>query len=101
MTKLLGSLFAALYWPVIGFFALALIVYVIAFLSTIERSAAGSYYNTTSLKTIVCLVALLGGSVYMKHHGRTQLAHLILFGPFGLVLVTVVLFLLMAYAFGK
>jgi hypothetical protein len=101
MAKFFSSLLSTLYWPVVGFFVLAVLVYVIAFVATIERSATGGYFNSGGLKAIAFMVAMLAASVLMKQRGSTQLAHLILFVPFGLVLVTVLLFFLMAYAFGK
>ena len=96
-----STLLAKLFWPTIGFFGLAILVLAIAFFATIERSASGSFYNTRSLMTIAVLAAIIAGAVYMRHQGNTQAAHLILYVPFGLVLLMVLLFFLMAYLLGK
>ena len=101
MAKLFASLLSTLYWPVIGFFALAAVVFAVAFVATIERSATHSYYNTGSLKTVAFVVAMLTASIVLKQRGDTRMAHLVLFVPFGLVLVSVILFFLLAYGLGK
>lgn len=100
MTQMFSTLLSKLYWPVVGFFVLALLVYGISFFITIERAADGGFYNTRTLKTMAACVAILVGSVYLKQHGNTQAAHLILFVPFGLMVLAVLLFFAMAFMMG-
>jgi formate hydrogenlyase subunit 4 len=97
----LSSLLSKLYWPTVGFFVLAVVVFGISFFVTIERSATGGFMNTGTLKSIAVLVAIIAGSIYMKQQGNTQAAHLILYVPFGLVLVSVLLFVVIAFMLGK
>ena len=97
----ISTLLSKLFWPTIAFFGLAILVFAIAFFATIERSATGSYYNTGSLKTIAVMAAIIIGAVYMRQQGNTQAAHLILYAPAALILVSVLLFFLLAYMLGK
>jgi hypothetical protein len=101
MAKLFSSLLTTLYWPVVGLFGIAAVVFVIAFVSTIERSATGSFYNVNAAGSAVFIALMLAASIIMKQRGNLYWAHLILYAPFGLVLLTVVLFFAMAFAFGK
>ena len=101
MAKLFSSLLTTLYWPVAGLFAVFALISLIAFVSTIERSATGSFYNIGYAGTVVFIAVMLAASIMLKQRGNVQMAHLIVYAPFGLVLVTVALFFAMAFAFGK
>lgn len=101
MTKFVSATLATLYWPVVGVFGLAIVVYLISFFTTIERSATGSYYDTGSLKSIAVVILILVSSVVMKQRGNTQLAHIILYVPFGLVVASVLIFFAIAMLPGK
>ncbi len=101
MAKLFSSLLTTLYWPVVGLFAIFALISLIAFVSTIERSATGSFYNIGYAGTVVFIAVMLAASIMLRQRGNVQMAHLIVFAPFGLVLVTVALFFAMAFAFGK
>ena len=101
MAKLFSSLLTTLYWPVVGLFAIFALISLIAFVSTIERSATGSFYNIGYAGTVVFIAVMLAASIMLRQRGNVQMAHLIVYAPFGLVLVTVALFFAMAFAFGK
>lgn len=101
MAKLFTSLLTTLYWPVVGFFVLAAIIFTISFFTTIEHSATGNFYNTRSLKMIAFLVGMLAVSIVMKQRGNIRGAHMVLYVPFGLVLLSVAIFFFIAYGLGK
>lgn len=101
MSKLFSSLLTTLYWPVVVFFGIAAVMFVIAFVSTIERSATGSFYNMTYARYAVFIAIMLAASIVMRQRGNVPMAHLILYAPFGLVLLTVALFFGFAFAFGR
>lgn len=101
MAKLFSTLLTTLYWPVVGFFGLAAVVFLIAFFSTIERSATGSFYNVNAAGSAVCIALMLAASIVMQQRGNLYWAHIILYAPFALVLLTVILFFAMAFAFGR
>ena len=81
------TLMTKLYWPVFIVTCLVLVALIFLYITQIDNWSNRAYYHAMNIKRIGVVVAVLGGSLYMRHLGNFKAANIIIFIPVGVTLI--------------
>ena len=101
MTSFIKIGLPKLYWLGVGIYLLVVLVFVLLYLTEMGNWSDRSYYNWMNFKRIFLASAIPTASIIAKYTGYDEVANLILFVPFALLAVFVVLGILVMYLFSK